>query len=76
MRSVAVGNAVRRAGVVSELRRRLEANIMHDPQVHVFVREYRSRQVAVIGAVEKPGLYNLSGEAETLLDLISQAGGG
>jgi polysaccharide export outer membrane protein len=45
-------------------------------EVHVFVREYRSRQVAVIGTVEKPGLYNLSGEAETLLDLISQAGGG
>lgn len=61
--------------LVTELRRRLAANIMHDPQVHLFVREYRSRQVAVIGAVEKPGLYHLSSEAETLLDLISQAGG-
>lgn len=61
--------------LVTELRHRLEANIMHDPQVHLFVREYRSRQVAVIGAVEKPGLYNLSGEAETILDLLSQAGG-
>jgi polysaccharide export outer membrane protein len=61
--------------LVAEIRRRLEANIMYDPQVHLFVREYRSRQVAVIGAVEKPGLYNLSSEAETILDLISQAGG-
>jgi polysaccharide export outer membrane protein len=61
--------------LVAELRRRLEERYMYDPQVNLFVREYRSRQVAVIGAVEKPGLYSLSSETETILDLLSQAGG-
>jgi polysaccharide export outer membrane protein len=58
-----------------EIRRRLAERYMYDPQVNLFVREYRSRQVAVIGAVNKPGLYNLASEANTLLDMISQAGG-
>ncbi len=48
---------------------------MNDPQVNVFVREYRSRQVAVTGAVQKPGLYNLTNGSNTVLDLIGLAGG-
>ena len=48
---------------------------MYNPRVIVFVREYRSRQVAVLGAVPKPGLYSLSGRDDTLLDMLSQAGG-
>lgn len=48
---------------------------MHSPRVIVFVKEYRSRQVAVLGAVSKPGLYSLTNGADTLLDVLSQAGG-
>lgn len=48
---------------------------MYKPRVLVFVREYRSRQVAVLGAVTRPGLYSLTSGADTLLDVISQAGG-
>jgi polysaccharide export outer membrane protein len=59
----------------SEIRRRLETNYVRDPQVSLFVKEFRSRQVAVIGAVQKPGLYNLASGADTLLSMISQAGG-
>jgi len=62
-------------GLREEIRHRLQKNYMYDPQVNLFVREYRSRQVAVIGAVEKPGLYSLASGANTLLDMISQAGG-
>ena len=58
-----------------EIQRRLSTNYMYNPQVDIFVREYRSRQVAVIGAVTKPGLYRLASEADTLLDMLSQAGG-
>jgi polysaccharide export outer membrane protein len=58
-----------------EIRRCLEAKYMNDPQVNVFVREYRSRQVAVTGAVQKPGLYNLTNGSNTVLDLIGEAGG-
>ena len=59
----------------SEIRRRLQTNYVRDPQVSLFVKEFRSRQVAVIGAVQKPGLYNLSSSADTILGMISQAGG-
>jgi polysaccharide export outer membrane protein len=59
----------------AEIRRRLETNYVRNPQVSLFVKEFRSRQVAVIGAVHKPGLYNLASSAETILSMISQAGG-
>jgi len=58
-----------------EIRRRLEEKYMRNPQINLFVKEFRSRQVAVIGAVQKPGLYNLASYSDTLLNMISQAGG-
>ena len=58
-----------------EIRRRLETNYMRNPQISLFVKEFRSRQVAVIGAVQKPGLYNLASSVDTVLGMISQAGG-
>ena len=48
---------------------------MHSPRVVVFVKEYRSRQVAVLGSVMRPGVYGISTSGDTLLDMISQAGG-
>lgn len=48
---------------------------MYNPRTTVFVREYRSRQVAVLGSVAKPGLYTLTNSADTLLDVLTQAGG-
>lgn len=59
----------------AEIRARLETHYMRDPQVSLFVREFRSRQVAVIGAVQKPGLYNLTGSGDSILSMVSQAGG-
>jgi polysaccharide export outer membrane protein len=46
-----------------------------DPQIDVFVKEYTSRQVAVIGMVNKPGLYSLNSRSQTILDMVGQAGG-
>jgi polysaccharide biosynthesis/export protein len=70
---------VQAAGLTEEelreaLRRRLE-QYMHVPQLNLYVREYRSRQVAVIGAVAKPGLYSLASETDTVLNMIASAGG-
>jgi polysaccharide export outer membrane protein len=48
---------------------------MYNPQVSVFVDEYRNREVAVVGAVSKPGLVVLDTPGETLLDVLTQAGG-
>jgi len=48
---------------------------MKDPQVDVFVKEYQSRMVAVEGMVQKPGLYGLTSRSDTVMDVISRAGG-
>ncbi|MCW7755073.1 SLBB domain-containing protein [Desulfobotulus sp. H1] len=45
-----------------------------NPQVSVFLNEYRSRKVTILGEVDKPGLYELAGRIY-LLELISRAGG-
>ena len=58
-----------------EIRRLLQADYMQDPQVSLFVVEHHSRQVAVVGAVAQPGLYALNSEANTILDMVSLAGG-
>ena len=49
--------------------------IMYKPQVDVFVKEYHSRQVAVVGQVDKPGLYDMTSPSNTLLDMLNDAGG-
>jgi polysaccharide export outer membrane protein len=48
---------------------------MKEPNVGVFVSEYGSQQVAVTGAVARPGLYPLTRDNRTLSDVISEAGG-
>src|SRR3990170_2129787 len=60
-------------GIRQELTDRLE-KYMSAPEVYVFVKQYRSRQVAVVGAVGKPGLYNLASGDDTILDMLNQAG--
>ena len=60
--------------VKDELRQRL-FKYKRDPQISLLVREYRSRLVAVAGAVAKPGLYSLTRTTDTLLGVIAQAGG-
>jgi polysaccharide biosynthesis/export protein len=45
-----------------------------NPQVDVFVKEYNSQPVAVIGAVDKPGRFILQRRVR-LLELLSSAGG-
>jgi protein involved in polysaccharide export with SLBB domain len=61
-------------GVRDKLKEAL-TKYMYDPQVDVFVREYHSRQVAVVGAVRAPGLITLTGAGESILDAVTQAGG-
>lgn len=44
------------------------------PQVNVFVDEFRSKKVVILGNVRNPGLIELSGPT-TFLELVSKAGG-
>ncbi len=61
-------------GVVRRISELLQAKFVKNPQVTVFIKEYKSKQVAVLGAVEKPGSYEIVGN-RNLLHMISQAGG-
>lgn len=47
---------------------------LQDPQIDVFVKEYKSRPVAVIGSVITPGRFQLQKQAR-LLELLTFAGG-
>lgn len=47
---------------------------LEDPHVTLFVRQFHSTPVSVVGAVMKPGLYQLPGP-RTLIQVIAMAGG-
>ena len=53
---------------------RLADGFLVNPSVSVFIEEYHSKKVTILGEVGKPGLYELMGDA-TLLEIISKAGG-
>lgn len=61
----------------SELGRAIAAlytEYLRNPQVGVFVKEFKSTPVAVLGAVERPGRFQLERRLR-LLELLSLAGG-
>ncbi len=57
-----------------ELRDLLAEKYFRDPNVSVFIKEYRNQRISIIGAVEKPGVYEVSGQ-KTILDLMAISGG-
>jgi polysaccharide export outer membrane protein len=57
-----------------ELARRVRKYMFH-PQVQVFLKHTEHRHVAVLGAVKQPGRYMLSSQSETIMMMISHAGG-
>lgn len=57
-----------------EIRDLLAEKYIQNPNVTVFIKEYRSQRISVIGAVEKPGVFDVSGQ-KTVLDMLAMAGG-
>jgi polysaccharide export outer membrane protein len=55
-------------------KRLLDGKYFSDPQVTVFEKEFATQGVAVLGEVQKPGVYPLIGP-HRLFDVLSQAGG-
>ena len=49
-------------------------NILNDPQVSVYVKEYMSSGISVVGEVAKPGVYSVFGP-HRLSDVVRAAGG-
>jgi polysaccharide biosynthesis/export protein len=48
---------------------------MKNPRLEMYVDRYRSRGVAVAGAVQKPGVFDLAAFGDSLSDMIALAGG-
>jgi polysaccharide export outer membrane protein len=63
---------------ISQISKKIETlladGFIVNPQVNVFVTEYKSKKAVILGQVVSPGLYELRGHT-TLLELISEAGG-
>ncbi|MBI1816472.1 MAG: polysaccharide biosynthesis/export family protein [Deltaproteobacteria bacterium] len=59
----------------ADITQHLEAKFIRNPQVNVFVQDYGSQKVSVMGAVLRPGQYSLTKDKNTILDMLSEAGG-
>jgi polysaccharide export outer membrane protein len=71
-----VGEIEAKGLTVSALERRLREvydKYLYNPQIGVLVKEFRQR-ASVIGAVQKPGVFELTGP-KTVIELLSMAGG-
>lgn len=63
------------AGVAAIVAEKLRAQYLQSPEVIVTVAGYLGRRVTVTGAVARPGFYELRGGQETVMDLLTRAGG-
>jgi len=61
-------------GLVLKLEELLRDKYLQNPQVTIFIKEYQSKRVSILGAVSSPGPVELLGR-QTLLQVISEAGG-
>jgi len=57
-----------------EIRELLVEKYFQNPHASVFIKEYRSQRISVMGAVEKPGAFDVTGQ-KTVLDILAMAGG-
>ena len=57
-----------------EIRELLAEKYLQNPHVGVFIKEYRSQRITVMGAVEKPGPYDVTGQ-KMILGVLGMAGG-
>ena len=57
-----------------ELRELLSEKYLQDPHVSVFIKEYRSQRISVMGAVKSPKVFEVTGQ-KTILDMLAMAEG-
>ena len=58
----------------ADLSKKYAATYLQNPQVSVFVKEFASQRITMEGAINKPGIYPITGKI-TLLQAIALAGG-
>jgi polysaccharide export outer membrane protein len=61
-------------GLEEKIRDLLAEKYLQDPHISVFIREYRSQRISVIGAVKEPKVFEVTGQ-KTILDMLAIAGG-
>ncbi len=62
--------------IQANLEKKLQQDgILVNPQISVYIKEFRSKRITVVGAVEKPGVFHLRRNVTTLLDVLGEAGG-
>jgi polysaccharide export outer membrane protein len=66
--------ALTATGIGKKLATLFADGFIKNPQVSVFILEYKSRKVTALGEFTKPGLIELRGNS-TLMEVISNAGG-
>jgi len=74
-----IGTIVVEGKTPTEIKTQLEASLkdggfLKKPQVSVFVKEYNSKRISVIGQVKKPGNFTYR-DGMTVVEAISEAGG-
>lgn len=62
------------AQLEQQLKHQLDGRFIINPQVFVSIREYQAHPIFVLGAVNRPGQYQMI-QPLTLLDVIAMAGG-
>lgn len=62
------------SAITEKITRQLADGYIVNPQVNIFVDEFRSKKVVVLGNVRNPGLIELNGPT-TFLELVSKVGG-
>lgn len=60
--------------VTKKLTRLLADGYIVNPQVNIFIEEFRSKKAIILGHINKPGIAELR-RSTTFLEIISQAGG-
>ncbi len=63
-----------RADLEKQIAAMLEKNYLKNAQVTIFIKEFQSKKISVMGAVKNPGEHDLIGR-QSLLQVISMAGG-
>ncbi len=58
----------------ADIEKRLADGYIVNPQVNIFIEEFRSRKATILGEIDSPGLYEITGQT-SLLEIISNAGG-
>jgi polysaccharide biosynthesis/export protein len=65
---------INRAELEKKIAVMLEKNFLKNAQVTIFIKEFQSKKISIMGAVKDPGTHDLIGR-QSLLQVISMAGG-